>query len=83
MRRKRCREPFCDPKIGPTIGNLFSWIFVSNWTSSWEVSMKPAKFQSFDIEDVETDAIRRSVLDTRFGGNTGAMEISVYGVPTE
>lgn len=41
------------------------------------------EFQYFDIDDVETDVIRWSVLDTRFGSNTGAMEIAVYGVPVE
>ena len=40
-------------------------------------------FQVFDIEDVETDVIRWSVLDARFGGNTGGREIAVYGVPLE
>jgi hypothetical protein len=38
-------------------------------------------FQFYDIEDVETDILRWSVFKTRFSGNTGAMEISVYGVP--
>ncbi len=41
------------------------------------------EFQYFDIDDVETDLIRWSVLDTKWGGNTGAMEIAVYGVPVE
>jgi len=40
------------------------------------------EFQYFDIDDVETDVLRWSVLDTRFGGNTGAMEIAVYGIAT-
>ena len=39
------------------------------------------QFQYFDIDDVETDLIRWSVLDTRYGSNTGAMEIAVYGAP--
>jgi len=38
------------------------------------------EFQYFDIDDVETDVIRWSVLDTKWSGNTGAMEIAVYGV---
>ena len=38
-------------------------------------------FQYFDIDDVETDTIRWSVLDARYGSNTGAIEITVYGVP--
>jgi len=41
------------------------------------------EFQYFNIDDVETDVVRWSVLDTRFGSNTGAMEIAVYGVPVE
>lgn len=41
------------------------------------------KFQYFDIDDVETDVVRWSVLDTKWGSNTGAMEISIYGVPAD
>ena len=44
---------------------------------------KPTDFQVFDIEDVETDVLRWSVLDARYGGNTGAMEIAVYGEPKD
>ena len=44
---------------------------------------KPTDFQYFDIEDFETDVIRWSVLDARYGANTGAVEIAVYGVPVE
>jgi sialate O-acetylesterase len=40
-------------------------------------------FQYFDIDDVETDLVRWSVLDTKWGGNTGAMEIAIYGAPAE
>lgn len=41
------------------------------------------EFQYFDIDDVDTDVIRWSVLDTQFGSNTGAIEIAIYGVPVE
>ena len=44
---------------------------------------KPTGFQYYDIRDVETDLIRWSVLDTRYGVNTGATEIAVYGVPVD
>lgn len=42
---------------------------------------QPTDFQYFDIDDVETDAIRWSVLNARYGSNTGAMEIAIFGVP--
>jgi hypothetical protein len=41
------------------------------------------EFQYFDIDDVETDVVRWSVLDTKWGSNTGAMEIALYGVLIE
>jgi len=41
----------------------------------------PTGFQYFDIKDVEADVIRWSVLDSKYGHNTGAMEIAIYGVP--
>jgi len=42
---------------------------------------KPTDFQVFDIEDIETDVLRWSVLDARYGSNTGAMEIALFGTP--
>lgn len=40
-------------------------------------------FHYFDIDNVETDAIRWSVLNVRYGSNTGAMEIAIFGVPVD
>lgn len=43
----------------------------------------PTAFQVFDIEDIETDVLRWSVLHARYGANTGAMEIAIYSVPVK
>ena len=44
---------------------------------------RPTDFQYFDIEDVETDVINWSAVDSRYGNTTGAMEIAIYGVPAD